>query len=234
MKVDAAPPAWRVQRYACLASTQDMAIAAAEAGDPGRLAILADVQTAGRGSRGRGWTAPAGNLNFSALLRPNSPIRPGFWSLLAGIALYEALSPYARGLMLKWPNDLLLEGGKLGGILIDASAYLVIGIGANLAVSPFIEGRVTAHLPAPAPDPGMIAASLISAIDRCSAFSAADINAAWLARAHPLGTPLDIHTPQRHLKGPFAGLTESGALRIGGYEEPLSSAEVFVGTEALT
>jgi BirA family biotin operon repressor/biotin-[acetyl-CoA-carboxylase] ligase len=233
MKAHAAPPAWRVQTYACLASTQDTAIAAAEAGDPGRLAILADIQTAGRGSRGRGWTAPKGNLNFSALLRPTMPIRAGFWSLLAGIALYEALAPYARGLMLKWPNDLLLDGGKLGGILIDASDYLVIGIGANLVASPVIEGRVTAHLPAPAPDRGVIADRLTAAIDHYSAFSAADINTAWLDRAHALGTPLDIRTPQRHVKGPFAGLTESGALRIGGYDESLSSAEVSIGTEVL-
>ena len=233
MKAGAAPPAWRVQRYACLASTQDAAIAAAEAGDPGRLAILADRQTAGRGSRGRGWTAPEGNLNFSALLRPTSPIRPGFWSLLAGVAFFDALAPYARGLMLKWPNDLLLDGAKLGGILIDASAYLVIGIGANLAASPALEGRRTARLPAPAPDAGVIAEALLAAIDRYGAYSSADINMAWLDRAHPLGTPLDIYTPQRRVVGPFAGLTPSGALLISGYEDPLTSAEVFIGTEAL-
>jgi BirA family biotin operon repressor/biotin-[acetyl-CoA-carboxylase] ligase len=233
MKAKAAPPAWRVQRYACLASTQDAAVAAAEAGDPGRLAILADRQTAGRGSRGRGWTAPEGNLNFSALLRPDMPIRPGFWSLLAGIALYDALAPYARGLMLKWPNDLLLEGAKLGGILIDASEFLVIGIGANLAAAPALEGRRTAHLPAPAPDPGVIAEGLLAAIDRYCALSEASIQAAWLDRAHALGTPLDIYTPHRRVVGPFAGLTASGALLVGGYEDPLSSAEVFIGTEAL-
>jgi BirA family biotin operon repressor/biotin-[acetyl-CoA-carboxylase] ligase len=227
-----APPAWRVQRYACVASTQDTAIAAAKAGDPGRLAILADTQTAGRGSRGRGWSAPEGNLNFSALLWPAPPITPGFWSLLAGLALYDALAPYAQGLMLKWPNDLLLDGAKLGGILIDAAEYLVIGMGANLVAAPAIEGRHTAHLPAPTPDIALIASDLITAIDRYSAFSSAEINAAWLDRAHPLGTKLDIHTPQRHLQGPFAGLTASGALLIGGHDEPLNSAEVFIGTKA--
>ena len=228
---DPAPPAWRVQRYACLASTQDMAIAAAAAGDPGRLAILADTQTAGRGSRGRGWTSPAGNLHFSALLRPSLPIRPGFWSLLAGVALYEALAPSANGLMLKWPNDLLLDGAKLGGILIDASGYVVIGIGANLVTAPFVEGRRTAHLPGPAPDPGVIAERLIGEIERFSVRSLDCVIEAWLERAHPLGTPLDIRMPQRHLKGPFAGLTESGCLRIEGYADAISSAEVFVCTK---
>ena len=232
MKVEPAAPAWRVQRYACLASTQDTAIAAAAAGDPGRLAILAEKQTAGRGSRGRGWTAPEGNLNLSVLLRPVLPIRPGFWSLLAGIALYEALSPYARDLMLKWPNDLLLDGAKIGGILIDASDYLVIGFGANLAASPGIEGQRTAHLLPPAPAPGVIAQNVLDAIDKYTAFSQADINADWLDRAHPLGTILDIRTPQRRMSGPFGGLTPSGALRIEG-QESLSSAEVFLGTEAL-
>jgi BirA family biotin operon repressor/biotin-[acetyl-CoA-carboxylase] ligase len=216
MTVSAAP-AWRVQRYECLASTQDLAIAAAKDGDPGRLAILADVQTAGRGSRGRTWEAPSGNLNFSALLRPEQRGNPGFWALLAGIALHDALAPFASGLMLKWPNDLLRDGAKLGGILIDASYgealnFLVIGMGANLVAAPDIPGRRTTHLPPPAPDPAEIAKDLIR----------------WLARAHPLGTELDIHTPHRRLKGPFAGLTETGALCIAGHTEPLSSAEVFV------
>jgi BirA family biotin operon repressor/biotin-[acetyl-CoA-carboxylase] ligase len=226
-----AAPAWRVQRYACLASTQDSAIAAARAGDPGRLAILADTQTAGRGSRGRGWTAPEGNLNFSALLWPELPIRPGFWSLLAGVALYETLLPYTDGLMLKWPNDVLLHGAKIGGILIEASDYLVIGIGANLVASPSIEGRCTAHLPPPAPDPGVLAESLVCKIDFYESFAPEDINAAWLDRAHPVGTPLDIRTPHRRLVGAFAGLTETGALLVEDHE-PLSSAEVFLGTEA--
>ncbi len=233
MREAPAAPAWRVQRYASLASTQDTAIAAAHAGDPGRLAILADMQIAGRGSRGRGWTALAGNLNFSVLLRPALPIQPGFWSLLAGVVLYEALAPYAHGLMLKWPNDLLLDGAKLGGILIDAAGYLVIGMGANLASAPAIEGRHTAHLPSPAPDPGVIAESLTFGLDRYSGCRPEAIIEAWLERAHPVGTPLDIHTLQRHLHGPFAGLTESGALRVGGHDEPLSSAEIFIGTKAL-
>jgi BirA family biotin operon repressor/biotin-[acetyl-CoA-carboxylase] ligase len=154
----AAPPSWRVQEHKTLASTQDAAIAAARAGDPGRLAILAATQTAGRGSRGRGWLSPAGNLNLSVLLRPDASVPPGLYALLAGVALHEALSAYAAGLMLKWPNDLLLGGAKLGGILIDASFaaagvpdWVVIGIGANLAVAPHIAGRETAALPPPAP-----------------------------------------------------------------------------------
>jgi BirA family biotin operon repressor/biotin-[acetyl-CoA-carboxylase] ligase len=227
----AAPPPWRVQEHEDLASTQDAAIEAARAGDPGRLGILARTQTAGRGSRGRSWIAPAGNLNFSVLLRPERPLAPGLYALLAGVALHKALSPFARHLMLKWPNDLLLDGGKLGGILVDASfdahgtpAWFVIGIGANLASAPHIQGRETAALPPPAPSPRGVADAILRALD-----NTVDIAADWLVRAHPIGTRLHIETPQRHIDGTFKGITGAGELLLAEEARPISSGEVFLG-----
>jgi len=226
-----APPPWRVQAHEALASTQDAAIEAARAGDPGRLAILAHTQTAGRGSRGRGWTSPPGNLNLSVLLRPETPQPPGLYALLAGVALHKALSPYAQNLMLKWPNDLLLGGAKLGGILIDASfaadgtpAWFVIGIGANLATAPDIAGRQTAALLLPARNPREIAETILNALDTTE-----NIPAEWLKRAHPRGTHLHIETPSRRIEGTFQGITETGALRLEHHDEPISSGEVFLG-----
>lgn len=228
-----APPPWRVQAHQNLASTQDAAIEAARAGDPGRLAILAHTQTAGRGSRGRSWAAPAGNLNLSALLRPTAPAEPGLWALIAGIALHDALAPYAQNLMLKWPNDLLREGAKLGGILIDATigpdgtpAWLVIGIGANLASAPHIEGRATACLPPPAPSAEKIASAILTQLDQAAALK--NISAEWLSRAHPAGTALDIRTPRRHIRGVFETITPAGALKILDQPDPIASAEVFL------
>ena len=231
------PPPWRLQRHARLNSTQDRAIAAAQAGDEGRLAVLADEQTAGRGSRGRSWIAPAGNLNLSLMLRPHqqSP-DPGYWAMLAGVALHSALAPYAEGLTLKWPNDVLLNGAKLGGILIDSSVssnghlgWVVIGIGANLAHAPLCAHRPTACLPAPAPSPDRIAAAGIEAYDY---WANADLRSAWLARAHPLGTAIDVVTQHRRLQGRFAGLTARGELLLEGHPAPIGSAEVFLGTAA--
>jgi BirA family biotin operon repressor/biotin-[acetyl-CoA-carboxylase] ligase len=220
-----------VQDYQELASTQDAAIAAAHAGDPGHLAILAASQTRGRGSRGRAWASLPGNLNLSVLIRPVAARPPGHYALLAGVALHRALSPYADGLMLKWPNDLLLGGAKLGGILIDASfdeagqpAWFVIGIGANLALAPSIPGRETAALPPPAPQARAVTQAVLAALD-----SPADVVAEWTRRAHPCGTSLRIETPRRRIEGTFDGITDAGALILREHAEPISSGEVFLG-----
>ena len=229
----AGPSSWRLQHHAQLASTQDTAIAAAHAGEAGRLAVLADGQTAGHGSRGRSWTAPAGNLNLSLMLRPRSRLPdPGYWAMLAGVALHAALAPFSGMLMLKWPNDLLLAGAKLGGVLIDSCLassghldWVVIGLGANLAQAPLCARRETAGRPAPAPAPDMIARSVLQAFDY---WAKADPRSAWLARAHPPGTAIDVVTPQRRVRGRFAGLTESGELLLEGESAPISSAEIFL------
>ena len=227
------PAKWRWQHHPELASTQDAAIQAAHAGDPGRLAILADRQTAGRGSRGRPWIAPAGNLNLSVLLRPNAATPdPGRWALMAGIALHQVLEPHAPGLLLKWPNDLILGGGKLAGILIDSQIgqgpqpdWVVIGFGANLATAPTIEGRQTTQLPPPAPKPGAIAEAILNRLDPLAEASTAYVCQAWLARAHPIGTLLDVRTPQTRVTGAFAGLAATGELLLEGHA-PIGSAEV--------
>ena len=227
------PPAWRLNRHATLPSTQDAAHEAAHAGDAGRLAILADMQTAGRGSRGRTWIAPPGNLNLSVLLRPApGRIEPGRWALLAAIALHEALSPYADPLMLKWPNDIMLHGAKLAGILIDSqpgeAGFIVIGFGANLAEAPHIPDRPTTRLPPPAPPAEIIANRVLDALDSWGNHQIPCLVEAWLARAHPIGTLLDVQTHQRRVRGAFAGLTDAGELRVAGESAAISSAEVFL------
>jgi BirA family biotin operon repressor/biotin-[acetyl-CoA-carboxylase] ligase len=138
----AAASNWRIEAFDELASTSDYCITRAKAGEPEGLAILAARQTAARGSRGRAWTAPEGNLNLSILLRPSIPAaNSGIFPLTAGLAAAEAVNaflPPGVAITLKWPNDLILAGHKLGGILIDAAPngakldWLVIGIGVNL------------------------------------------------------------------------------------------------------
>ncbi len=130
-------------------------MAAAKRGEAGSLAILAERQIAGRGREGRSWVGAPGNLFVSVLLRsPGAP--PGAcWAELAGVALFDAVAAAAgaAGLSLKHPNDLLLRGAKLGGLLVDTALsaegaldWVVIGAGVNIAHAPTLADRRTAAL----------------------------------------------------------------------------------------
>ncbi len=230
-----APFAWSIEAYDQLASTSDACLARARAGAVDGLAILARHQTRGRGREGRSWLATSGGLALSVLLRPATPLTTsGQWALLAGLATLEGLAallpPAARPrLSLKWPNDVLADGAaKLAGVLTEAEpgtdgnlAFLVIGIGANLAVAPNLPDRPTSCLAA-------LGAANVTAEQAAHAVLArladwrqtysqggfAPVRGAWLARAHPLGIRLSVATPGGRLTGRFAGLAESGALRL--------------------
>jgi BirA family biotin operon repressor/biotin-[acetyl-CoA-carboxylase] ligase len=222
---------WGWRHLVEAASTQDTAILAAQSGERGPLAVIAERQTQGRGSRGRAWAGAEGNLFLSLLIRPENRFPPGLYALQAGVTLHDALIPYATGLMLKWPNDVLLNGAKLGGVLIDAAPdqnWLVIGIGANLRHAPDIAGRRTAALPPPAPTPLAVAESITRHLNLFA--TAEEITASWLARAHKPGTFLDITLPNGHIQGRFAGIDATGALQLEGRDTPISSGEIFLGT----
>ncbi len=124
------------------ASTNDDARALAAAGAPHGALCLADAQTAGRGRRGRVWSSPRGeNLYASFVLRPRVRLAdaPGL-ALVAGLAIAEALDPFAGGarVRVKWPNDVRAEGLKLAGVLVEGSlrgaelAWVVLGVGINV------------------------------------------------------------------------------------------------------
>ena len=141
-----APASWRIERHERLASTNDRAIEAAEAGAAPGLLVIAAEQTAGRGRSGRTWASPRGNLFASALLPALPGLRGGAAALLAGLAAHDTVAPLLpdpTSLRLKWPNDLLAGGAKLGGILTEAGTdlesgqleWLVVGIGLNLTAT---------------------------------------------------------------------------------------------------
>jgi len=243
---------WRIRSYARLASTSDLCLQLAASGEPDGLAVLAAEQTAGRGRSGRAWHSAPGNLFLSVLLRPaGETARAGPYALLAGVAVWEALASFLRepaALSLKWPNDLLLAGRKLAGILLEsatgadgAPAWLVIGIGANLASAPAIAppsiappsiappsiappstaSSATASLAdagiAP-PSPEAAAHAVLARLSHWRTILDSEgfppIRAAWLAHAHPPGAPLAFHAAGRARSGRFAGLTETGALKL--------------------
>lgn len=215
---------WRLEQYPELGSTSDEIIRRAKAGEPAGLAVLALRQTAGRGSRGRAWSAPEGNLNLSVLLRPARPAaEAGLFSLISGVAVAEALEGLgARGLSLKWPNDVLCAGAKLAGILIDAApedgrlGWLGIGIGVNLKAAPEIPGRPTVALSAQGLEisPETAARAILSRLEPWMEAPGAAIRDAWLARGHAPGAPLEVTYAGQRRAGLFAGLSNNGELLL--------------------
>jgi BirA family transcriptional regulator, biotin operon repressor / biotin---[acetyl-CoA-carboxylase] ligase len=130
------------------ASTNDEAAAWARAGAPHGAIVIADSQTRGRGRLGRAWHSPPGAaLYFSAILRPSLPLpRLPPLTLAVGVALAEAVARFDVQARLKWPNDLLVGGKKLAGILAESATqggrleHVIVGIGVNLHVGEFPPG----------------------------------------------------------------------------------------------
>ncbi|MEO7657227.1 MAG: biotin--[acetyl-CoA-carboxylase] ligase [Sphingomicrobium sp.] len=201
--------------------------------------LVALAQEEGRGRQGRAWEAPHGNFSGSTLITLHAADPPApTLSLACGLALIEALDVAAPDapLLLKWPNDLLLGGAKLAGILLERSAdRIVAGFGVNLAAAPAIEGRFTAALAAHATlTPHAFAPLLAASMARMLTLwrnAAPDAFAhAWLARAHPSGTPLTVHDrPGHSISGRFDGLEPDGSLRLrlnGGGSEIVRAGDV--------
>jgi len=217
-----------------LASTQDEARRRACAG--GReFVVVADEQTGGHGRRGRSWTSPPGNLYATVVTAPR--FAPAFLpagSLIAATALCRAIEQLAATpppLSVKWPNDVLLDGRKLAGLLLEvAGDAVLIGCGLNLRVAPpaFPEAATLAGwgLDVPAP---LVLEGWLGAWKRAAAALAGGDTAswrdAWLARAAGLDRPLRVTLAERRLEGVHRGIDAYGALRVetaGGVERVLA------------
>ncbi len=221
------PAFWRLAVFPTLASTADVLAERAMAGEPEGLAVMALRQTAGRGRAGREWASPEGNLYLSLLLRPATPVREAAqWSLLVGVALAEAAQAMApdAALALKWPNDLLLDGAKCAGILVetaladDASlAWLAVGIGVNLAVAPAMPDRPTADFGG-VEAPEVFAQRLLGRLLHWRQVQATQgfgpVRAAWTGFGPAIGTPVSVRQGAALIKGAYAGLAEDGSLLL--------------------
>ena len=188
--------------------------------------LVADRQTGGKGRQGRTWFDGSGNFMGSTVvqLRPSDPPAPTL-ALLAGVALYETVDPMVadRGaLTLKWPNDLLLDGAKLAGILLErVGDTVIVGIGVNLATAPDLPDRQTVALSSLGcacnrdTFAEALAAGFATELSRWRSFGIEPILRRWQDAAHLPGTPLRVHEPDgTTTSGTYAGMAEDGSLRL--------------------
>lgn len=243
----ALPAGWRLQPLAGVDSTNDVARAAGEAGAPSGLVVWAREQRSGRGRLGHYWSSPPGNLYCSVLLRPAVPAaRLGELTFVTAVALADRLAtlPGIPRVTLKWPNDVLIGGAKIAGILLEGGAaprqsegWVVIGTGVNVAGHPPEGSYRTTSLAAALAEPPD-AASLL--IDYAAALARrfeewrtdgfAPIRAAWLAGAAHLGDRITARLPQETLSGLFRGLDDDGHLLLAlddGAVRVIGAADIF-------
>jgi BirA family transcriptional regulator, biotin operon repressor / biotin---[acetyl-CoA-carboxylase] ligase len=212
------------------ASTQDELRDLAAAGAPAFTAVRADVQNAGRGRRGRRWEAPAGTaLLVSILLRPRRPAHElPVLSLAGGVAAVECARAFGADAALSWPNDVVCDERKLGGVLAELGPddSVLLGIGINLAAQ-------AADLPAPdrlvptsllletgsAPSARAALIVLRDALEPLAALFDAEGPAAIAARARPLdalaGTEVELRLADGAVvRGAAAGIADDGCLLV--------------------
>jgi BirA family transcriptional regulator, biotin operon repressor / biotin---[acetyl-CoA-carboxylase] ligase len=234
--------------YETLGSTNAEALALARAGELGPLWVTAKSQTAGRGRRGRTWVSEPGNLYASLLLTDAAPVaRVAELSFVAALAVRDAIgeeaSSLAQRLRFKWPNDVLLGGKKVAGILIEGEvvrsepAVAVIGIGVNCASHPaeaaYPATDLQAHGCRAAPESLLVRLSAamgkrVAQWDRGNGFAATRND--WLAAAHGPGETIRVSDGRGEASGRFAGLDDSGRLLLDlpdGTRKVIAAGDVF-------
>ena len=224
-----------------IGSTSDEARRLAAEGAAHGTVVHADEQAAGRGRFGRTWFSPPGNLYLSILLRlVLPPARTTELSFLAALAVadtVDALLPKHVRSTLKWPNDVLVEGGKIAGILVEQTGDArIIGIGLNVLDAP----RAVPYKTATLVGAGGLATvdgardilleRLAAHLDAWTQHGFETIRAAWLARAHPVGTVLRVNIEGQLEEGVFSGLAADGTLLLDtpGGQRRIVSGEVSV------
>lgn len=242
-------PVWRIERFDAIDSTNEEIRRRAEAGAAEGLVVTAASQSQGRGRRGRGWESPIGNLYASVLLRPKCPAQEAATlSFLAPLAVIEALdlaAPHLSAqLACKWPNDVLLGGAKISGILLESRAdgaaggveHVIVGMGVNLAHHPADTPYPATDLAAqgtriePAPFLDWLLARFGYWYGRWQAEGFGPVREAWLGRAYQIGQGVIVRLPDRELTGRFVALDATGGLDLelpDGSRRTISAGDVF-------
>jgi BirA family biotin operon repressor/biotin-[acetyl-CoA-carboxylase] ligase len=227
-----------------VSSTSDLAKELAEAGAAHGEVVIAERQTAGRGRRGRGWSSPPGkNLYFSVVLRPDlPPQRAAEITLVASVALCRAVREAGVAAGIKWPNDLVVGGRKLCGILTEMAAdpdrvqWVVLGVGVNLNARPedfpdefrAVATSLAAERGRPVPRALFTAAALSLLeewLDRHAAEGFGPVREEWRALSDTLGRAVRVRVGDEEVEGVAEDVDEAGALLVrsgGGLRRVLS------------
>ena len=231
-------------------STNAEARRRALAGEPGPLWIWSARQSQGRGRGGREWVSQPGNLFASLLIGLNCPLRVASQlALVAGIVTFDTIAKLIAyegrsEVLLKWPNDVLLAGEKVAGMLLENvggvnenRSVVVIGTGINLASHPENLPQPAVSLASygmtvtPADALEALAASTLEWLNRWGEGACfPTIRRAWLDRAGPTGRPLTVRVGSQEAEGVYGGLDADGALRLlmpGGGEYRVTAGDVF-------
>lgn len=230
-------------------STNDEAKRLGREGAEDGTVVWAKRQEAGRGRQGRLWHSPEGNLYCSIIVRPGRPFQVAAQlSFVAALALDDALGavlPSGVERRLKWPNDVLVNGRKVAGILLEAEAgstgelaFVVVGMGVNVARHPEDAARPTTSLDALGAR--CCVATVLSCLlrsfavwrDRWLAEGFVPIRSDWLSRSYEAGTPITVRLAGEKLEGAFAGLDPAGTLLVdtgGPAPRRVSAGDVFFG-----
>jgi BirA family biotin operon repressor/biotin-[acetyl-CoA-carboxylase] ligase len=250
----AASAGYRLTCLDSVASTNDEAMRLAHAGDAGRHWIVAKEQSGGRGRHQRHWVSPPGNLYASLLLIDPAPIAQapqlGF---VAGLSLFEALHPllhHDQALGIKWPNDLVINGAKLAGILLEAARLAdgrlacVLGFGVNCTSHPHNLAYAASDLNALG-----LACSAQDVLEALSHYFLCwldtwargegfpQVRSAWLAHAAGLGGPIRVSVGSEMLDGVFRTIDMQGRLvmALAQGERSIDAGDVFLpGHHTLT
>ena len=243
------PPYFDLHVFDSVSSTSVVAKELAEAGAAEGSLVWAKQQESGVGRRGRSWSSPEGNLYCSLLLRPEcNPLEGACISFLIAVALHQSVSdalPDHNGVRVKWPNDVLIDGKKTCGILLESKTrpdgkldYLVVGTGVNIKTFP----AQTDGLPATsvAAQGGRTSVermlssythNFLELYMKWKSDGFASIRKDWLSRAIGLGGRITVKLSDRTLEGIFIGLDDSGALILSldtGETKLITAGEIFI------
>ena len=242
------PVGYGLKEFVEIDSTNEEARRLAANGERGPVWITAGHQTAGRGRRGRKWESPTGNLAATLLLSPGKPASEcaqlSFVSALAVLDTIASFTPDAE-VKVKWPNDVLANGRKIAGILLESASqgadpvFLAIGIGMNLKTHPSdtefpATSLASLGLAAPLPRHALLelAGPFAKWYDIWRADGFSPIRDAWLARAAGLGTRIRARLTNEETMGVFEGIDETGALLLRETQDrvrTIAAGEVFFG-----
>jgi BirA family biotin operon repressor/biotin-[acetyl-CoA-carboxylase] ligase len=211
-----------IEYHGTVESTNALAVERAREGVDEGYVVLADEQTGGRGRRRREWASPSGGVWTSVVLRPElAPRDASLVTLAASVAVARAVDAAGVDATIKWPNDVLVDGDKVCGILVEMEAdaervaHAVVGIGLNANAAPEVPDASPTSLAERVGEVNRakVTADLLAELE--DAYEAGgDIIDEWRERASTIGREVRVETPNETVEGVAEGVDETGALRI--------------------